>query len=140
MTVLFVCNKNTGRSQIAAALYNKYAVNGRADSAGTDVGSEGTMRERAAIAPAAQRVIDDMKVVEGIDISDSPRTQLNEAMLADYDSIVVIADAETLPKYMKNHIYIHWDIADPVSQSDEEHTKTIETIKNQVMNMLEYNN
>ena len=56
---------------MAAALYNKYAKDGHADSAGTDVGPEKTMRERAAVIPAAQRVIDDMKELEGIDISDN---------------------------------------------------------------------
>src|SRR5579872_303611 len=114
MKVLFVCTYNTGRSQMAAGLFNKLTKNGQADSAGTVTDKAGeTLKQRAKYRPAAKHVINTMHK-EGIDISSNTRDLLTEEMLDKYDKVIVMADQETIPSYLKNSSkYIYWLVDDP---------------------------
>ncbi len=138
MKILFVCRFNVGRSQMAAALYNKYTQDGHADSSGTMVGAEDgqTLQERAAVVPAAQHVLDTMQA-EGLDVSQSKRTQLTEDMLNDYDRVVVMAEPEVIPDYLsKSPKFEYWDIEDPRSKGAEATVVTKDDIKERVIRLI----
>lgn len=116
MNVLFVCTQNMGRSQMAAALYNSLVTktNGRADSAGTRVDAEGqTLAERAKENIGAANVLIAMNDV-GMDLSHKKRHAVTKEMLDDYDQIIVMAEPDTIPRYLHDHAKaVYWDIASP---------------------------
>jgi len=135
--VLFVCINNTGRSQIAAVLFNKYALSDwLAESAGTADITEPTMRERAAVKPAAQLLIDVVKEVEGIDISEYPRRKMTEEMLPEYAKIIIMAEKETLPEYLRNYDYTYWDIPDFVSKDRAGFYESLEVVRSHVYTLV----
>jgi arsenate-mycothiol transferase len=78
-SVLFVCVRNGGKSQMAAGLM-RHAAGGRvvASSAGTDAGTKLNAQAVAALAEA------------GTDISDQRPRQLSAQMVADADLVVVL--------------------------------------------------
>lgn len=115
MNVLFVCAYNVGRSQMAAALFNKHAQNGHADSAGTIVGDDHgqTITERAQNVGGAKNVISVMDE-EGIDVREKTRTQIDEAMLSNYAKVIVMAEQDTIPDYLRSSDkFVYWHIEDP---------------------------
>lgn len=138
MKVLFVCRANTARSQMAAGLYNKLSKKGHADSAGTNADNAGeTITERARYRPAAQHTIDVMSK-EGIDISANLREQLTKEMIDKYDKIIVMAEPETIPDYLKNSTkYIYWEIEDPKGGNYEVIHRAKEVIKAKVVKLIE---
>lgn len=137
MNVLFVCVNNIGRSQMAAALCNKYAKAGHAASAGTMVGNDDgqTIAERATTSPGAQHVIDILKE-EGVDISANRRTQVRETMLEEYDKIIVMAEKETIPGFLHGDNVVRWHI-DDLEVKNLANTKALkEEIKAKVLQLV----
>lgn len=137
--VLFVCVYNVGRSQMAAALYNKLVSDGsHADSAGVQVERPGeTISERASYMPPAQNVIDVM-LEEGVDISQSYRTQLERDRLASYDAVIVMAEPELIPEWLKNTKgYEYWKMEDPREKGYDATKLTRDMIKERVIKLIE---
>lgn len=138
MNVLFVCAYNVGRSQMAAALFNKHSQNGHADSAGTIVG-EGhgqTITQRAQNVGGAQNVISVMDG-EGIDVREETRTQIHEAMLNNYDKVVVMAEQNTIPDWLRNSDkFVYWHIEDPRTKDLEGVKVAKEEIKAKVLEFI----
>ena len=137
-SVLFVCKYNVGRSQMAAGLFNKYATDGHADSAGTQVDAPGeTIADRASYVDAANNVIDVMKE-EGVDISQCVRTQISKEMMPNYEKIIVMAEPETIPSWLSDaEGYEYWEIADPRGKGYEETKITRDLIKDKVIEFIE---
>jgi arsenate reductase (thioredoxin) len=138
VNILFVCTYNVGRSQMAAALYNALAQNGRADSVGTRVEEEGqTLLERTKTVAAATDVLKVMKE-ENIDISHKRRHGITKEMLDDYDEIVVMADSDTIPEYLHDHPRaVYWDIPDPRFKGIDATRETRDEIKRRVVGLLQ---
>jgi protein-tyrosine-phosphatase len=124
--VLFLCVHNTGRSQIAAALLNRYA-NGRvvARSAGTAPADE--------INPT---VIDAMAEV-GIDLAatGSAPKALSEAAVRATDVVVTMGCGDTCPYYPGTR-YIDWPVDDPAGQPVEEVRRIRDEIDARVQTLL----
>ena len=95
MKILFVCRANSGRSQMAMELYNKYFP-GEAESAGTKVDQPG---QELIDRPTAHSAIEVMKKI-GIDMSHNTRRQLYPEMLNDYSHVVVLAETSAIPAYL----------------------------------------
>ena len=87
-SVLFVCVKNGGKSQMAAGLMRKIAGDAVAvDSAGTEPGSAINRLSAAALLEV------------GVDISDQTPKQLTDDLIRRSDLIVVLGrDAQVMPK------------------------------------------
>ena len=120
MKVLFICRANVGRSQAAMELYNQLHPGG-ADSAGTIVDNPG---ERLIDRKGAVNIIEVMQE-NGIDIANNIRKQLNEDMIDQYDKLVVMAERDTIPEWLKKEPKaIIWTIQDPKNQ-DVETTRSI---------------
>lgn len=96
MKVLFICRANVGRSQAAMELYNQLYP-GNADSAGTIVDNPG---ERLIDRKGAVNIIEVMRE-DGIDMSDNTRKQLDISMVNQYDKLIVMAEKDTIPEWLK---------------------------------------
>lgn len=120
MKTLFVCQANVGRSQVAMELYRKSG--GNADSAGTNVDTPGlTLAER----PGAKTIIGIMRADYGIDMLRNVRTQLTQEAAGPYDHIIVMAEKDTWPVWLKHDPRVEfWEINDPKGQ-DEPTTRRI---------------
>ncbi len=118
--VLFVCQANVGRSQVAMELYRKKG--GEADSSGTLVDAPGTtLKER----PTSATIVGIMQKDYDIDMINNVRTQLTQENAAPYDKLVVMAEEDTWPDWLAaDPRLIHWKIQDPKFQ-DQGTTQSI---------------
>jgi protein-tyrosine-phosphatase len=108
MKILFICQANTGRSQVAMSFYNQLHDQ-KADSAGIAVDIPG---QRLFQREAAKNILLVMQE-QMIDISNNVRTQLTYAMSDDYDRLIVMAEPEAIPMWLKDHKKIEiWKIKD----------------------------
>ncbi len=106
--VLFVCRRNAGRSQMAAALLERRA-NGRVNvrSAGSDPAD--------AINPA---VVDAMAEV-GIDLSTAAPKRLTDAAVQNAAAVITMGCGDACPVYPGKR-YEDWQVDDPAGKPLEE--------------------
>jgi protein-tyrosine-phosphatase len=122
MKVLFVCYANVGRSQVAHAYFEKLSKH-HCESAGIAV------NERLAAMKLASRKLKDnpnqssLRYVRrelGRDIGEKEKQQLVPEMITTADLVVVIAEKERWPDYLKEcDKVLFWDIEDPVGMTDK---------------------
>jgi arsenate reductase len=116
-TVLFACVHNAGRSQMAAALFNRLAdpARARAISAGTEPGDR--------VHPV---VLDVMREV-GVDLSSATPQQLTDALARDAQIHVTMGCGEACP-YVPGARVEDWSIQDPKNQPIE----AVRSIRNEI--------
>lgn len=112
MKTLFICHANVGRSQAAMELFRQRG--GDADSAGTNVDAPGaTLAER----PTAKTIVDIMREDHNIDMINNIRTQLTKEKAEEYDRLIVMAEPETWPEWLKHDPRMtYWEIQDTKGQ------------------------
>jgi protein-tyrosine-phosphatase len=142
--ILFVCRGNVGRSQMAATIFNQLTHNKYdVSSAGTKVVSKtGESRHGQLLKdlPAAEHVVTSLKE-KGIDISGNARTQLDLQMVKDADMIIVMAEQENIPDYLKQSSkMIYFEVDDPKDTPLEEHRKARDQITEFLVNFIKQNN
>ena len=122
---------------MAATLYNKLTGSSDADSAGTVTDNDGeTLAQRATYRPAAKHVIAAM-AKEGVDVSNNTRDLLTEDMLANYDKVVVMAEEETIPEFLKKSPkFVFWQVDDPKGGDYATVQKAKKLIKQKVEQMI----
>ena len=122
MKVMFVCQANVGRSQVAEAFFARTSKH--------DVSSSGTHVDElmAKQKPVTAKMRDNSKyslpymAAQGIDISEQERTQLTPELVAEVDRVIAILTPEEVPVYVKESGKLTvWDIRDPASNPDEAH-------------------
>jgi len=112
MKILFICRANVGRSQAAEGFYNQRRPGG-AESAGTIVDNPGEVLSSRV---GAVNIINAMQEYD-IDISQNTRTQLTEAMAGKYEKLIVMAEPENIPQWLKNNPKTEiWTIKDAKGQ------------------------
>lgn len=123
-----MCRSNVGRSQMAMGFYNQIYPNDAA-SAGTIVDLPGQkLKDRG---PATEVVVV-MKEI-GFDMSENERTQLTPEMLKGYDKIVVLAEPESIPEYLRKNVKAElWNIEDAKGKTVEEARVIRDEIKHKV--------
>ena len=101
-TVLFACVHNAGRSQMAAALFNRFAdpARARAVSAGTNPGSR-----------VHPEVVAVMKEI-GIDLSAATTTQLTPELAAAASMLITMGCGDECP-YVPGVSRDDWPLDDP---------------------------
>jgi arsenate reductase len=122
--VLFVCNHNAGRSQIAQALFERYAPDDvRAESAGS------TPAERV-----WPNVIEAMREI-GIDLSGRRPKKLTVEMQLHADWAITLACGEQCP-YVPATVE-DWDIPDPAGKPIEEVRAIRDALETRVRDLVE---
>lgn len=132
MKILFVCQANVGRSQVAMELYRR--TGGEAASAGTKVDEPGkTLAER----PGAATIVRIMNEEFGIHMIHNVRTQITEHVAAGFDEIIVMAEKETIPNWLLNdERVIFWRVSDPKGQDFPTTRRIVHQIKTRVENLV----
>lgn len=109
--VLFICESNVGRSQMAEGFYKHIKGTDSASSAGiTDVGAKYNYTPREDIVLAMQE--------KGIDISGQKIKQMTEQMLDEAQKVVVLCDPKLLPPISRSDVVFR-EIPDPFKSSME---------------------
>ena len=126
ITVLFACVHNAGRSQIAAALFNKYAdpSKARAISAGTQPASRVHPEVVSALA------------ARGIDVSSNTPQRLTPALAQQAQWLITMGCGDECP-VVPGIRRDDWPIPDPKGQSRESVARIIGDIDRRVRGLLE---
>lgn len=130
--VLFVCEGNVGRSQMAEGFYNHYRGEKVAISAGTDdVGWKYDYIPRKDIIEAMRE--------KGIDISDHRIKKITKEMLNELGMIVVLCKPNSLPEFvLSSTLNTQFrEVPDPFDSSMDEVRKIRDFIENIVLELLE---
>jgi protein-tyrosine-phosphatase len=122
MKVLFVCYANVGRSQVARAYFTKLSQHD-SDAAGIAVDeliAKANLSGRKLKDMPSQRPVEYIEREFGVDIAERERQQLTPAMIDNADLVIVIAEKEGWPGYLKEGgKVVFWDFPDAVGQTDE---------------------
>lgn len=121
MKVLFICNANVGRSQVAHAYFDTLSKHD-SDSAGIAVDEIAAMSfaSKKHKDNPTQRSVQYIRREFGVDIGEKEKQQLVPEMLVTADLAIVIAEKESWPGYLKEGgKVLFWDIQDPVTMADD---------------------
>ena len=136
MKVLFVCRRNTGRSQVAEELYNQLTGSKDAESAGIEVDFEGQkLKDR----PPASIVI---SVLEGhgIDMSENTRTKITKEVAEKYDKVVVMAAPELTPGWIRQlKSFEQWEVEDIKRKNMADTKRIVHIIRKKVEDFIKIN-
>lgn len=124
-TFIFACIHNAGRSQMSAALFNKYVdtSKARAISAGT--------RPAEHVHPV---VLDAMREI-GIDLSSAKPQKLTAELAQGADTLITMGCGDECP-YVPGLRRDDWPLPDPKGQGIETVRQTREEIKKRVLELL----
>ncbi len=115
MKVLFVCKSNFGRSQIAEAIFNSISQKHKATSAGTEKGR--VTNHKLKDFQEHSNLFSCMNEI-GLDITENSAKMLTEKMVKEADKIIVMAEKDTWPNYLKeSNKIIFWQVEDVAGQS-----------------------
>ena len=138
MKVLFVCVANVGRSQVAEALFNKLSSQ-RSVSAGTQAD------EIIARTNPPSKMLKDANstgipymLSEGVDISEKLRKQVTEEMVKEADKVIVIAQQNTWPDFLRvSEKATFWDIQDPVAVDPDARNAIFDEVRRRVQELVQ---
>ena len=124
-TFIFACIHNAGRSQMSAALFNRFAdpAKARAISAGTQPADR--------VHPV---VLDAMNEV-GIDLSSAKPQKLTAELAQGADTLITMGCGDECP-YVPGLRRDDWPLPDPKGQGIETVRQTRDEIKNRVLALL----
>jgi protein-tyrosine-phosphatase len=128
--ILFICEGNVGRSQMAEAFYNYYTKSNDASSAGTD-----PKTPKKYIYPT-EEVTDVMKE-EGIDVSNKKVKTINKDLIKGKEKIYILCSKKKCPDYLLNlNNLIFWEIDDPYKVGLKGTRKIKKLIKLKVLSVV----
>ena len=137
--VLFVCNANAARSQMAQGFYNHYSGSQNADSAGLNPEKKWdeapTLSDFETMSHKPAKSSETMQEV-GIDITGHKRQLLTADKLGDYDLIVNLAEKSQTPNWLRGDNVIWWDVTDPRNESAEKNRIARDEIEQRVKQLL----
>ena len=124
-TVLFACVHNAGRSQIAAALFNKYASPGKARA--ISAGTQPAERVHPEVVSAMQ--------ARGIDLSANQPRRLTPELASTANWLITMGCGDECPVVLGVH-RADWAIPDPKGQPPEGVARIIDMIDNLVRSFI----
>ncbi len=123
--VLFVCRQNAGRSQMSAALFERYAAGGdHARSAGTQPADR--------VHPV---VVEAMRELD-IDLSDRTPQRLTDELARWAEIVVTMGCGDACP-YIPGRRYIDWSLPDPKGRPTAEVRAIRDEISRRVAALLD---
>ncbi|MEE8261116.1 MAG: low molecular weight phosphatase family protein [Gammaproteobacteria bacterium] len=137
MKILFVCNANVGRSQAAEALFKRLSS--------LDAHSAGTRADEivARSNPPTRTLKDSPSPAVpylkelGVDISQNLRTQLTSEMVQQADKVIVMADKDNWPDYLRDNDKVtSWDIENTRGLGSDEARPLMDEIKRRVEELV----
>ena len=137
MKILFVCNANVGRSQEAEALFKRLSS--------LDAHSAGTRADEivARSNPPTRTLKDSPSPAVpylkelGVDISQNLRTQLTSEMVQQADKVIVMADKDNWPDYLRDNDKVtSWDIENTRGLGSDEARPLMDEIKRRVEELV----
>ncbi len=120
MNILFVCQGNVGRSQMAEAFF-KSTSHHNVSSAGTKVGEKQGQ--------GIHELVINCMAELGYDISRNTRKQLTPELVETADRIIALTPEEDMPAYARNAKVIYWQVTDPKDAPYEFHCLVRDQIK-----------
>ena len=139
MKVLFICYANVGRSQVAEACFKTLS---RHDSRSAGIGVD----ERIAQMKHPSKKLKDNAIQHsvayirrelGIDVGEIERQQLAPEMIAAADLVIVIAEKECWPGYLKeSDKVVFWDIPDPARMDDNSADEVYNEVRRKVAQLV----
>ena len=139
MKVLFICYANVGRSQVAHAYFEKLSKHD-CESAGIAV------NERIAAMKLGSRKLKDnpnqssLRYIRrelGKEIGEKEKQQLVPEMINTADIVIVIAEKERWPGYLKEcDKVLFWDIQDPVDMAHESANEVYRQVQRRVEQLV----
>jgi len=124
--ILFVCVENAGRSQMAEAFFRKYALKK------FNVISAGTIPSTQ-LNPLVVKVMQEI----GINLDDQQPKLLSNNMIENSFKTINLGcmDKESCPSLFVNDV-VDWNISDPKEKTLDDVRKIRDTIKTEVMNLI----
>lgn len=137
--ILFVCNANAARSQMAQGLYNHYSNSQIAESAGLNPEKQWieapTLVEFENLSNKPAKSSETMQEI-GVDISEHKRRLMTPDNLGDYELIVNLAEKVQTPAWLKGDNVVWWNVTDPRNESVEKNRIARDEIKVRVEKLL----
>jgi len=122
--VLFICNENSFRSQIAEAYFNKFAPKGwRAVSAGPKPANR--------VHPNAVKIM----LEDGIDIGNKSPQPLTRELQEVADVVVIVCSGLSCP-FVRAKYVEEWILPDPAEMPLEEAKRIRDEIKKRVLDLI----
>ncbi len=119
---------------MAEALFNQISKNYKATSAGTEKGR--VTNHKLKDFPEHSNLFICMDEV-GIDLRNKVAKLLTQKMIKDADKIVVMAEKETWPDYLKkSNKVVFWNIEDPCNKSLDTFIKVRNKIKKKIEELI----
>ena len=120
MKVLFVCNANIGRSQVAQVCLEQLSKH-ESYCAGIGVAEAVAQRPSSKLKDIPNlRAVEFIKKEFGVDLSERERRQLSPGIIDGVDLAIIIHEREEWPDYLKEGgKVVFWDIPDTLDLDDE---------------------
>ncbi len=139
MKVLFICYANVGTSQVAEACFRTLSRHECA-SAGIAVDERiGQMKlsSKKLKHNAIQHSVDYIRHELGIDVGEKERQQLVPKMIENAELVVVIAERERWPSYLKEGgKVVFWDTADPARMGEDAADEVYREVQRRVARLV----
>jgi protein-tyrosine-phosphatase len=121
MKVLFVCQANIGRSQVAQVCFDQLSSHesSGAGMAVDEIIANGNLSGNRLKDVPNPRSVEYIKREFGVDVSDRERRQLTPEMLDEADMVIVINNKANWPDYVtEGGKVVFWDIRDGAGQAN----------------------
>lgn len=129
--VLFICEANIGRSQIAEGYYNFFTKGSNAMSAAVR-----NFRKKYHYRPTREFI--ELMKEDGVDISEQQIKLLTKKMLDNAEKIIVLCDKALCPEFLlKKRDIIFATITDPFGRSERTTKNVRDQIKEIVLNIID---
>jgi arsenate reductase (thioredoxin) len=133
MKILFICNLNVNRSQMAEAFFNHFSKKHQSKSAGTKVHE----KDGEPIKNVSVMVTETMNEL-GYDLSNKVRSQVTKQMVDDADMVISFADKSTLPEFVVDSPKLEiWQVPGPEGKDYEFHKKVRDQIRGMVNKLVQ---
>ena len=122
MKVLFVCQANIGRSQVAQTYFDQLSSHesSGAGMAVDEITANGNWPSKKIKDVPNQRSAEYIKREFGVDIADRERRQLTPQLMDEADMVIVINEKTSWPDYVtEGGKVVFWDIQDGLGRGDE---------------------